>query len=118
MIANLRLLKLLKSLPAILQVSNVLVTIIPYIKFTKNAESVLKLLKSFGVHIIELNNRFLILKYENLLWRVRKSVLSDLKFGVFLNIVGEPYQYWLWFNKVLNNIETFRCWSLYWRILC
>lgn len=38
---------------------------------------------------------------------VRKDVLTDLKYGVLLDVVGEPYQYWMWFNKVLNKCRTF-----------
>jgi len=34
-----------------------------------------------------------------------KTVSTDLKFGVLLNIVGEPYQYWKWLDRCLNNAK-------------
>jgi len=67
----------------------------------------LKLLMKLGGQILSETKERYIIKFKDLRWIIRKGVLTDLKFGVLLDIVGEPYQYWMWFNKVLNGCKTF-----------
>jgi len=67
----------------------------------------LKLITKLGGHVLSETRDFFRLKVKGLIWNVRKIIYTDFKFGVLLDLIGEPYQYWMWFDKYIDNTETF-----------
>jgi FkbM family methyltransferase len=67
----------------------------------------LKLITKLGGHVLSETRDFFRLKVKGLIWNVRKIIYTDFKFGVLLDLIGEPYQYWMWFDKYIDNAETF-----------
>jgi FkbM family methyltransferase len=66
-----------------------------------------RLIAKLGGCILRETQTIYCLEFEGLKWKIRKTISTDFKFGVLLDIVGEPYQYWRWFDKYLDNVETF-----------
>ena len=67
----------------------------------------LKLITKLDGQVLSETRDIFRLKVKGLIWNVRKIIYTDFKFGVLLDLIGEPYQYWMWFNRYIDNAETF-----------
>jgi hypothetical protein len=51
------------------------------------------LITKLGGQVLSETRDIFHLKVKGLIWNVRKNIYTDFKFGVLLDLIGEPYQY-------------------------
>lgn len=64
------------------------------------------LLKALGASVERKGNGFLV-EVNGIKWFVRGSIWQDLMEGPLLPYLHEPYEYRIWFSKIITKVRTF-----------